>query len=215
MLALLLVFLFCPARSSDLVFEGASDLRTQRPLEVSPIDRGQLDEALDVAEQVDPQAGARLRNAINSGAISVGVLPESFGSNWGFHDFNTIGVNKGVCDRMPTALALVLLHEFGHVEPCGGGPTQGGSVNDPTVTPTSSNPCAPANHLTGQAATIAQACEACCNASAREMTTLCVLIDDTVQAMYDSSDRALRAGCPPASVPDPALLYPEFCHCNC
>ncbi len=212
---MLLVVIASAPVGGDRVFERTLDPMTQRPLEVGSIDRESLVDALDKAGQIDPQAGARRRTAISSGSLEVGVLPEQFGSNWGYHDFNTIGVNKGVCEGAPSALAIVLLHELWHSEACGGGPSQGGTYNDPRVVPTPQNPCAPTAHLPGQATTIAQACEACCDVGAAEHASLCVLIDDTLESMFDAAERAIKAGCPPANVPDPAMMFPEPCACEC
>src|SRR5690349_5625979 len=80
------------------------------------------------AKLIDPQAGAAIEAAANGG--SVGFAWEYDVRINGAHDWNTIAINIKSKGLPPAYGGIALLHEWGHVLRCAGGPPLGGPVSD-------------------------------------------------------------------------------------
>ncbi len=201
-----------PAVLSDCALDGTWDTRTGRQVEVQEFSREKVEAILD---EVESQFGSALadeiRNAMNAGRVAVGVIPPWQGI-YGTHDWNTIGISPYA--TTPALAAIVLAHEWTHVERCSGGPSQGGTTYDPSGG-TASNPCGPVSHMGDTSDSIHKACARLESADASLGEKLCKLIRGLVDALVSQAGEAAAAGCPHGSIPDPLSYVAIACLDSC
>lgn len=152
-----------------------------------------VQEVIDIAKQMDPDAGAAIQQAYDDGDLGFSEFHSD--GNYGFHDWNTVCINPD--NGLPTA-AAALLHEWGHVENCTP-PSQGGSGHDDRV----GDPCFQCIHAQMTADSFTNVAMFACDAGISGnfgAIDPCDILDDLEDKAREQHAKCAAGSC--ASVPD-------------
>jgi hypothetical protein len=142
--------LLAPARTQG----GGDEVLENIPVPTTAQESFSTADVVTTAKTIDPANGAEVEQAINDG--NLGIVEFHDPGNFGFHDYNTIGLNP---DFGVLVMAVAILHEWWHVERCGGGPSNGGTTN---YSPPQ-DPCGACQHVQATSNSWTQLSEALCN----------------------------------------------------